>query len=202
MEKTKKITVGIFATLMLVAGFFTGFYVNQAIRPQMNQTYVNIGGLALGVGKIQCYYYLNGVFMGHNDANITNQGKDQLRNKTIPGTMNYEYNWTVVGLSNSTLNYGATTTHVCWIFNDTAGQGNGLGRKTLTIDNVTLGTTGKWNLTAKYYPQESINNVCKVFLAWRSDTTYNCYIAIDNLTPIRDVVVGDTLTLIFVNTLA
>lgn len=202
METKRKISIAAFATIMGTAMFLAGFYANEAIRPPWNYSYVNKTNVGFGLGKYEFHYYYNGIYQGHHDANITDIGLSWFDNRSMGFGNNATLTMIVVGLSNSSANYGADTTHITWIFNDTAGQGNGLGRKTLTANNVTWSPTtkGSSNYTAKFYPQESINNVRKVFLAIRSDTAYKCFVAVDVLTPTRNVIASDVLTIVIVKT--
>lgn len=188
-----------FAIVMTVAVFFAGFYTNQAIRPPWNYQYENTTNLGIGANKLQIYYYYNGIYQGHHDANITSIGLSWFGNRSAGVGNNNTLTDLHIFLSNSSANCGSTTTHIQWIFNDTAGQGNGLGVKTLTGSNVTWWTTpGKMNYTAKFYPLESVNNVRKVAIAIRSDTVYNNWVAIDVLTPTRNVIASDVLTIVIV----
>lgn len=203
MENKRKAIIAFVAIMCFAIAFTAGFYTNQAIRPPQNYDYVNSANVGIGLNKIQIYYYLNGIYQGHHDANITDTGKSWLVNRSIGLGNNNTLTDVNVFLSNSSANLGATTTHISWIFNNTAGQGNGLGVKTLTISNMTWWTTaGKLNYTAKFYPLESINNVRKVALAIRSNTVYNCWVAVDVLTPTRNVIVGDVLTIVIVKTMS
>jgi hypothetical protein len=135
------------------------------------------------------------LMLQHHDANKTNNGLDWLTNKTTGFGNNATLNMIYIGWSNSTANIGLTSTHLSWIFNDTAHQGNGLGRKTLTVSNRTRWSTyGKFNLTAKAYNAEVISGICKTFLAFHATSTYNCFMAVDIITPIVNLPAGSSIT--------
>lgn len=168
---------------MLVVGIFlSGIQIQWAFKTTHDLP-VNAQGWVISGQSIITFPDGTRLMLEHHDANKTNVGLDWLVNRTLGFGNNASQTMVYIGWSNSTENYGATTTHVRWVFNDTAGQGNGLGIKTLTDANWTRWATyGKFNLTAKAYASEIINGICKVFLAFDTGV-YNNFVAIDIITP-------------------
>lgn len=153
-----------------------------------------VGTNKLPIIDVYDYVGIDGVlyYVGHHDANKTSIGLDWLVNRTTGFGNNASQTMIYVGWSNSTENCGASTTHISWIFNDTNGQGNGLGIKTLTSANWTRWTTyGKFNLTAKAYCVDTtaINNIRKVFISFKA-AHYNCFIAVDVISPVINLPTG------------
>jgi hypothetical protein len=195
--------IAIVCVLVLIV-FFAGVFVLydcSFIRWEITDTHnLSVGSQAQAIMGQTVITFPNGstVMLEHHDANKTNNGLDWLVNRTTGFGNNASQTMIYVGWSNSSANCIATTTHISWIFNNSAGQGNGLAIKTLTASNWTRWATyGKFNLTARAYAAETISGIKKVFLAFKS-AVYNCFVAIDIVTPTINLPSGSVITSTFV----
>jgi hypothetical protein len=187
--------------LLLLFGSLYVFTLNIQIQEShMTTSDVNMnakGIVVMGQSKVTLPDG-SSFMLEHHDANKTNVGLDWLVNRTIGFGNNASQTMVYVGWSNSTANCGATTTHLSNVFNDSAGEGDGLGIKTLVAANWTRWTTyGKFNMTAKAYAAETITGIVKVFIAFNTGVYYN-YVAIDVITPLINLPSGSIIESTFV----